>query len=266
MIAHLKSLLVGFRSVLQDRMGLLLEGFALRHQIIILKRSASRPNFNSFDRLIWIILATVWPDWKQGLEIIQPETVKRWRKRGWRAILFGKYRKNHGGRPPVEKEIRDLIKRMAFENFLWGAPRIHGELLKLGYQVGEATVSRYLARFFPGWRYLTWRVFFRNQLASFGGIPIGNGLSVRIRNFSGFLAGILPRSSDKPVGTEIVTVTVTPAFANGPSANWESLPVQNLSTIRIRGSPLVIVHHETTPTSHLPPTLPVHWLDSCCQK
>ncbi|MBF0145579.1 MAG: hypothetical protein HQL84_02850 [Magnetococcales bacterium] len=143
---------------------------------------------------------------------------------------------------------------MAFENFLWGAPRTHGELLKLGYQVSEATVSRYLARFFPGRGYLTWSVFFKNQLAGFGSIPIGNGLSSKIRNFSGLLAEVLPRSSDKPVGAEIVTVTVTPAFANDPSASYESLYVQNLSAIRIRGSPLMIIHHDSTSASHLPPT------------
>jgi len=99
--------------------------------------------------------------------IIQPETVKRWRRNGWSGLWryrsAGRWR---GGRPRVSREVRELINRMARENFLWGAPRIHGELLMLGFKVSQATVSRYMATVHrsPG---QSWRTFIRNQALAF---------------------------------------------------------------------------------------------------
>ena len=99
--------------------------------------------------------------------IIQPETVKRWRRNGrwglWRCRSRNRWR---GGRPRVSREIRELIARMARENFLWGAPRIHGELLMLGYKVSQATVSRYLSTLHRR-RGQSWRTFIRNQVLAF---------------------------------------------------------------------------------------------------
>src|SRR5260370_2720090 len=116
---------------------LLLESIALRHQIAVLERSRTRrPCFRRFDRLFWILLSRWWSDWRESLLIVQPETVMRWRRNGWSAMW--RYRSRgrwRGGRPRVSGEIRDLIARMARENFLWGAPRIHGELLMLGFSV-----------------------------------------------------------------------------------------------------------------------------------
>jgi len=99
--------------------------------------------------------------------IIQPETVKRWRRKGWSGLW--RYRSGgrwRGGRPKVSREVRELINRMARENFLWGAPRIHGELLMLGFKVSQATVSRYLATVHrsPG---QSWRTFISNQAFAF---------------------------------------------------------------------------------------------------
>ena len=99
--------------------------------------------------------------------IVQPETVKRWRRNGWWGLW--RYRSGgrwRGGRPRVSREVRELITRMARENFLWGAPRIHGELLMLGFKVSEATVSRYLSTLHrhPG---QSWRTFIRNQALGF---------------------------------------------------------------------------------------------------
>jgi hypothetical protein len=123
-----------------------LESIALRHQIAVLERSRTRrPCFRRFDRLLWILLSRWWSAWRESLVIVQPETVMRWRCSGWSAMW--KYRSRgrwRGGRPRVSGEVRGLIARMAHENFLWGAPRIHGELLMLGFTVSQATVSRYM--------------------------------------------------------------------------------------------------------------------------
>jgi hypothetical protein len=157
------------RSEPRTRTALLLEAVALRHQIAVLERSRThRPCFRRFDRLFWILLSRWWSQWRESLVIVRPETVLRWRRNSWSALWryrsCGRWR---GGRPRVSSEIRYLIARMARENFLWGAPRIHGELLMLGFSVSQATVSRYLPA--PGRRPTqSWRTFLRNQASAFG--------------------------------------------------------------------------------------------------
>jgi putative transposase len=125
---------------------LLLEMIALRHQIAVLKRSGTgRPCFRLRDRLFWLLLARWWPGWRDSLVLVQPATVLRWRRGGWSGLW--RYRSRgrwRGGRPRIARERRQLIIRMARENCLWGAPRIHGELLMLGFAVSQATVSRYM--------------------------------------------------------------------------------------------------------------------------
>jgi hypothetical protein len=152
----------------RSRTDLVLEIIALRHQIAVLKRSGTRrPCFGLWDRLFWILLSWWWPRWPESLLIIQPQTVKRWRRNGWFGLWGYRSRGRwRGGRPRVSREVRELIARMARENFLWGAPRIHGELLMLGYKVSQATVSRYLSTLHrrPG---QSWRTFIRNQAFAF---------------------------------------------------------------------------------------------------
>jgi hypothetical protein len=157
------------RSEPRTRTALLLEGIALRHQIAVLERSGTRrPCFRRWDRLFWILFSRWWPQWRDSLIIVQVETVLRWRRDGWSALWrYQARRRWRGGRPRVSNEVRHLIAQMAHENFLWGAPRIHGELLMLGFSVSQATVSRYLpARSRrPG---QSWRIFLRNQASAFG--------------------------------------------------------------------------------------------------
>ena len=130
----------------RTRTALVLEMIALRHQIAVLERNRTRrPCFHRSDRLLWILLSYWWLGWRDSLVIVWPETVLRWRRNGWSAIW--RYRSRgrwRGERPKVSSEVRHSIARMAYENFLWGAPRIHGELLMLGFSVSQATVSRYL--------------------------------------------------------------------------------------------------------------------------
>jgi hypothetical protein len=123
--------------------------------------------------------------------IVQPETVFRWRRNGclalWRYRSSGSSGRWRGGRPRISSELRNLMRQMAQENFLWGAPRIHGELLMLGYTVSQATVSRYLPA--PGRRPTqSWRSFLRNQASALGHYPEAR---------SGGYAGLhLPSSCD----------------------------------------------------------------------
>lgn len=124
-----------------------LENIALRHQLAILSRKVARPRLHQRDRLFWVWLSKVWCHWKTALVIVQPETVVRWQRnrfrRYWRQLSRPK---NSGGRPTISSKIRLLVARMAAANPLWGAPRIHGELLKLGIEVSERTVSRLMPR------------------------------------------------------------------------------------------------------------------------
>jgi hypothetical protein len=132
--------------VFKSRATLQLENLALRHQLGVLRRSVKRPKLTSADRLLWTWLCEVWSDWQSALVIVKPETVIGWHRKGFRLFWTWKVRHGQPGRPPVSKEIRQLIRKMSRENPLWGAPRIHGELLKLGIDIGETSVGKYLVR------------------------------------------------------------------------------------------------------------------------
>src|SRR5256712_13776956 len=116
---------------------LALENLALRHQLAVYERTATRPKLRTTDRLFWIWLAGVWAGWRQPLMIVTPDTVLRWQRRRFREHWTKLSGRPTGGRPPVNAEIKVLVMRMAAANPLWGAPRIHGELLKLSLAVAE---------------------------------------------------------------------------------------------------------------------------------
>jgi hypothetical protein len=129
--------------LLKGRAARQLENLALRHQIGVLQRSAKkRLGLNKADRLLWIGLSHVWVDWRSALKIVKPDTVIAWHRKAFRMFWTWKVRRGKPGRPAVSAEIR----RMSRENPDWGAPRIHGELLKLGIDIGETSVSKYLVR------------------------------------------------------------------------------------------------------------------------
>jgi len=110
---------------------LALENLALRHQLAVYKRTVTRPRLRRTDRVFWIALAKLWPGWRRPLLIVTPDTVLRWQRRRFREYWTRLSGRPTGGRPPVNTEIKTLITRMAAANPLWGAPRIHGELVKL---------------------------------------------------------------------------------------------------------------------------------------
>jgi len=133
-------------AALKSRRALVLENLALRHQLDVLKRKAKKPRLKNRDRVLWVVLSRFWADWRRPLTLVQPETVIRWHRRGVRLYWRWKSRPRWPGRRRLPTEARDLIRTMSQDNPLWGAPRIHGELLKLGIEISQATVSKYMVR------------------------------------------------------------------------------------------------------------------------
>src|SRR5579864_61108 len=123
-----------------------IEILALRQQLAVLKRKHPRPKLSPVDRLFWTVLRRIWSGWGEALIIVKPDTVVRWHRTGFRLYWRWRSPPGSGGRPKTTAEIRTLIRRMAEENLDWGAPKIHGELLRLGFNVSERTVARYLQR------------------------------------------------------------------------------------------------------------------------
>jgi putative transposase len=139
----LLTLLAVIRVFFRSRSDMALEVLALRQQVAVLKRKRPRPIVNPLDRLFWTTLRSCWCRWSDVLVIVKPETVVGWHRAGFR--LYWRWRsRSRGGRPSASEEVRTLIRRMAAENLDWGAPRIHGELQKLGFVVSERTVARCL--------------------------------------------------------------------------------------------------------------------------
>ena len=164
MLISLTTLLTSLVSLFRSRAALELENLALHHQIGVLQRSARKcPRLIPVDRLMWVGLSRIWSDWRSALAIVKPETVVAWHRAGFRLFWTWKVRRGHPGRPVISREVRDLIRRMCRENPLWGAPRIHGELLKLGIDIGETSVSKYRVRC-PKPPSQTWRTFLDNHL------------------------------------------------------------------------------------------------------
>jgi hypothetical protein len=165
LISLISTILASFRS----RLALQAEIFALRHQINVLRRSVpSRPRLRASDRFLWIWLLRLWPGWRSALVIVKPETIIAWHRKGFRLFWSWKSKRDPLGRPKISKDIRDLIRTLSTANVLWGAPRIHVELLKLGIEISQATVAKYVVRP-PKPPSQTWGTFLNNhtkQLAS----------------------------------------------------------------------------------------------------
>src|SRR3989454_6427155 len=147
MFASLRHFLGWIVSPFCSRQELILENLALRQQLVALHAKRPRRRLSARQKLFWIVLRKLWQGWKKPLILVTPRTVAEWHRAGFRLYWTWLSRARRlGGRQPVDKEIRALIFRMAAENPTWGAPRIHGELLKLGFKVSEPTVSRWLQR------------------------------------------------------------------------------------------------------------------------
>ena len=148
------------RSAFRPQRELALENLVLRQQLAVLKYRHLRPRLTDADRLFWVVVSRLWTGWRESLHIVRPETVVRWHRQGFR--YYWRWKSRGRGRPKLDPEVRDLIHRMCWSNPLWGAPRIHGELLKLGIEISQATVSKYMIRR-RGPPSQTWRTFLQNH-------------------------------------------------------------------------------------------------------
>src|SRR5215471_5324124 len=140
-----------------------LENIALRHQLAVFTRQKKRPRLRDRDRLFWITLQRLWKDWRSALVFVQPETVTGWQRKRFKRYWCRLSQSKGPGRPRVDSEIRKLVRTIAGANPIWGAPRIHGELLKLGLEISERTVSRLMPK-----RYRepsqSWKTFLSNHV------------------------------------------------------------------------------------------------------
>ena len=210
MMSVLVSLLLTVRSCVRSRAALHLEVLALRPQLQVLNRSRpQRLRLARADRLLWIWLSRVWNEWRAAVVIVKPETVIAWHRQAFRSFWSWKSR-HRIGRPSVPPDVRTLIRSMSAANPRWGAPRIHGELLKLGIEVSQSTVAKYiLRRRRPPSQ--TWRTFLTNHIgqivaADFFVVPTATGRLL-------FVLVILAHARRR-----IVRVAVT----EHPTAAWTS--------------------------------------------
>ena len=168
----LATLVVALRSlalICGGQRAVALENLALRQQLAVFKRTVTRPQLRRRDRLFWMLLAKAWRDWRTALIVVHPDTVVRWHRHWIRRQWTRRSLQTRPGRPRANGAIRTLVMKMAAENPLWGAPRIHGELGTLGIEVSERTVSRLMGRLRrpPS---QTWRTFLTNHVDALGSI------------------------------------------------------------------------------------------------
>jgi transposase InsO family protein len=169
MLKLVRSIVSGVVRRFRGRAALELENLALRHQLHVLRRQRpGQPRLFTIDRLLWVWFYRLWPRCLDSMVLVKPATVVQWHRQGFR--LFWRWRSS-SGRPSVNREVRDLIRQMKAANPLWGAPRIHGELLKLGIEISQATVAKYMVRR-RGRPSPTWRSFLRNQAAGIAAIDM----------------------------------------------------------------------------------------------
>ena len=162
MFALLLSMLSTLRSALRTRADLALENLALRQQLANLRRTSGRPRVRMADRAFWLALSRLWSRWADVLVIVEPDTVVRWHRAGFRLFWRWKSRSRSPAESDVSAEVKALILQMAEANVGWGAPRIHGELLKLGIDIGQRSVSRFMPPKTRKPPSQTWRTFLDN--------------------------------------------------------------------------------------------------------
>ena len=206
-------ILTGLLRGVRTQRSLMLENLALRHQLAVLQRSSPRPRLRISDRLLWVLLCRLWSGWANALSLVKPETVIRWHRTGFKLFWTWKSRRNGPGRPAVAPEVRALIRRMSKSNPLWGAPRIHGELQKLGVEISQAAVSKDVVRHrrppSP-----SWRTFLDNHLGSLVSVDFFVVPTVMFKVLFVFLVLAHDRR-------RVVHVNVTDA----PTAQWTAQPL-----------------------------------------
>jgi hypothetical protein len=186
MVEMLKALLGALLLLFQSRSRLQVEILVLRQQLIVLRRTApKRVRLRALDRLLFVLLYRLWPGVLDSIAVIQPDTIVRWHRRGFRALWRWKSRRRLG-RPDIAKDVRDLIREISRANPLWGAPRVHGELLKLGIDVSQSTVAKYMSRIRrpPS---QSWRTFLYNHAEAIASIDLFVAPTITLRMLFGFV-------------------------------------------------------------------------------
>jgi transposase InsO family protein len=200
------------------------EIFVLRQQLLVLSRkSRARVRLHNVDRLVLVWLYRLFPSLLDAIIIVKPETVIRWHRRGFRAYWRWKSWRR-GGRPRIDRDVRDLIRRMSRENPTWGAPRIHGELLMLGIKVSESTVGRYMMRIGRP-RSQGWKTFLRNHAAGIASIDL---FVVRTISFRLLYGLVILRHARRRVARIAVTSNPTAEWISGQVTEafpWDEAPL-----------------------------------------
>jgi putative transposase len=195
------------RASLRSRASLQIEILALRHQLNVLQCSVKRPRLSAIDRWLWVRLSRNWSGWRTALKLLKPATLIGWHYKGFGLFWTWKCRHGRPGRPAVSQQIRQLIRRMSRENPLWGAPKVHGELLKLGFDVSETSVSKYLLRR-KGSPSQSWKTFLENQVKSLVSVDFFTVPTIASRSYV-FLVMAHERRR-----------TLHFAFSQHPTAEW----------------------------------------------
>ncbi len=208
MIGLLRFVLAALASPFKSKLRLEAENAVLRRQLIVLRRRLhGRVQLTNHDRWFFIQLYRWLPSILKALTIVRPETLLRWHRVGFRCYWRWKSRRR-GGRPQIETELRALIRRMSIENPLWGAPRIHGELLKLGFEVAQSSVAKYMVkRRWPPSQ--GWRTFLHNHAQDIAAMDL---FVVPTIGFDLLYAYIIVRLDRR----ELVWISVT----THPTAEW----------------------------------------------
>jgi putative transposase len=181
----LSALFLLLRSLILPRLTLAAEILALRQQLAVLNRTVKRPQLRERDRLFWVMLSRLWEDWREVLIIVKPNTVVKWHREGFR--IYWKWKSRAPvGRPRIDKDIRDLIRRMSHENPLWGTPRLQAELRLLGFEIAERTVAKYRVRSKkpPS---QTWKTFLANHAKQIAAVDFLTVPTIKFRNLYCFV-------------------------------------------------------------------------------
>ena len=208
MIGLLCFVLAALASAFKSKIRLEAENAALRHQLIVLRRKLrGRVKLANSDRWFFIQLYRWFPSILKVLTVIRPETLVRWHRAGFRSYWRWKSR-SLGGRPQIDSDLRALIRRMSVENSLWGAPRIHGELLKLGFEVAQSSVAKYMVKR-RGPPSQGWRTFLRNHAPDIAAMDL---FVVPTIGFNLLYAFVIVRLDRR----DLVWINVT----TNPTAEW----------------------------------------------
>ncbi len=218
---------------LRGRAAVKLENLALRHQLhVIRRRRLGRPRLYSIDRLLWVWLYRSWPRCLDAIVLVKPATVVQWHREGFR--LFWRWH-SRSGRPSADRETRALIRQTSRANRLWGAPRIHGELLKLGIEISHVTVAKYMVRR-RGTPSPTWRSFLNTQTQGIAAIDMFVVASVSFRLLYVVIilinVGVAVPPDDEPIGRSYRVCS------NGLTPTCRDVSGRSLTCKRLRKSRL----------------------------